>query len=121
MGIELISGGAAAFLNLRRLPARCDARQAAAILGVNEDHIPILVKTGMLSPLGDPIPNSPKFFFTEGLLEKARDEKWLSRASNCVSAIFVKRKNGSALTLILARSQKKRRLKFERPRPPSFP
>ena len=88
MGIELISGGAAAFLNLRRFPARCDARQAAAILGVNEDHIPILVKAGMLTPLGEPIPNSPKFFFTDGLLEKARDEKWLGKASKCVSRHF---------------------------------
>ena len=77
---------------MRRLPARCDARQAAAILGVNEDHIPILVKAGMLTPLGEPIPNSPKYFFTEGLLEKARDEKWLAKASKCVSRHFREKK-----------------------------
>ena len=92
MGIELIPASAVAFLNLRRLPARCDARQAAAILGVNEDHIPILVKAGMLTPLGEPIPNSPKYFFTEGLLEKARDEKWLAKASKCVSRHFREKK-----------------------------
>lgn len=82
---DLIPDTVATFLNLRRFPARCDVRQSAAILGLNEDHIPLLVRYNLLSPLGEPVPNSPKFFFTQDLLAKAGDAKWLAKATKCVS------------------------------------
>ncbi len=63
------------------LPARCDAAQAAKILGFQEHDIPILLKNGLLKPLAKPVPNAVKYFHTDRLLEMARDGAFLSKAT----------------------------------------
>ena len=82
---ELIPQSAAAFLNLRHLPARLDVEQAAALLGHRPDHIAILVRCKMLKPLGDPAANAPKMFALCEVLEKANDRDWLDKASRQLS------------------------------------
>ena len=44
------------------LPARLDAASAAKLLGFAEHDIQVLLRTGKLTPLGDPAPNAPKWF-----------------------------------------------------------
>jgi len=82
---EIISNAAAAFLNLRRLPA------ALALLGRRPDHVPILVKAGLLKPLGDPAPNAVKQFAATEIEERAKDVKWLGNVQRHLSAHWANR------------------------------
>ena len=72
------------FLNLKHLPARVTAEQAAGYLGFSPHEIPILMAKGLLKPLGHPAPNGQKFFLTATLEEMRRDEKWFARASDTI-------------------------------------
>lgn len=76
-GIEL--------LNLRRLPARLDVRQVACVLGFAEHDVPVLVKAKLLSPLGNPKPNSPKYYWAVEIEQLTRDRKWLDRATKVIA------------------------------------
>ena len=49
-------------LSLRRLPARLNYFQTAAVLGFSEHDIPVIVRAKLLKPLGKPAPNAPKYF-----------------------------------------------------------
>src|SRR5512142_2942211 len=69
----------------RGLPARLDAAAAARLLGFAEHDIQILMRTGRLTPLGEPAPNAPKWFAAVELIRLAGDRDWLSRASREVS------------------------------------
>lgn len=80
-----------AFLNWKVVPARLDATQAAWFLGFNPHEVPLLITAGLLKPLGHPARNSTKFFATEILEQLRRDEKWLARASDAISAYWRKR------------------------------
>jgi hypothetical protein len=66
-------------LNLRRLPARLSARQAAAFLNCGDHDIPVLVSHGMLTPLGHPPANAQKYFSPVEVLELAGDSKKMGR------------------------------------------
>ena len=68
-------------LNVLRLPARLDFQETADLLGFRQEHIPILIRAGLLKPLGNPAANAPKFFPTVALEEHAVDREWLHRAS----------------------------------------
>ena len=72
------------FLNVAHLPGRSCAWQGAAILGIEPQHMPILVAKRLLKPLGNPPPNAPKYFSTKYLLRLADDERWLERASDAL-------------------------------------
>jgi hypothetical protein len=61
------------FLNLRNLPARLTAEEAAWFLGFAPHAIPILVAAGLLKPLGQPAPNANKHFATATLCELKQD------------------------------------------------
>ena len=73
MSKVLISEAAATFLGLVRLPGSLDGSQAAALLGIPDDHITPLVKGGLLKPLGDPPKNGIKKFATRDVVDKAND------------------------------------------------
>ena len=79
------------FLSWKVVPARLDATQAAWFLGFEPHEIPMLIATGLLKPLGHPARNSTKFFATETLEQFRRDEKWLARASDAISAYWRER------------------------------
>ena len=59
---ELISARAKELLNLRRLPAMLNAPQTAAMLNLSEHDIPVLIRAGLLNPVGKPPPNAMKYF-----------------------------------------------------------
>lgn len=74
----------AQFLNLRYLPGRVCSWQAAALLGFEVQHIPVLIVARLLKPLGNPPPNAPKYFHTKTLLRHSDDSRWMDRASDAL-------------------------------------
>jgi hypothetical protein len=71
-------------LNTRRLPARLNADQAAALIGVPASGIALLIASKLLRPLGAPVQNSMKVFASVDLEERCRDPKWLDRVTRCI-------------------------------------
>ena len=69
---------------LGQLPARLTAEQAAWVLNCQPHDVPVLVVAHLLKPLGNPAPNSVKYFATGEILELAKDHAWLARVTNAV-------------------------------------
>lgn len=80
----LISAQARELLNLRRLPAMLNTAQTAVLLGLAEHDIPVLVRNGLLEPLGDPPPNAVKSFSTVQVLELAGESAILDKIRRTV-------------------------------------
>lgn len=74
-----VSAQARELLNLRRLPAMLNAQQAAIILGVVEHDIPVLIRAGLLKPLGNPPANAVKYFAGIQILELAGEPARLGK------------------------------------------
>jgi hypothetical protein len=70
---------------LGQLPARLTAEQAAWILNCQPHDVPILVAARLLKPLGNPPPNSVKFFAAHEVLEQAKDRTWLAKITNALN------------------------------------
>jgi hypothetical protein len=82
-----VPGSLAVLLNLRRLPARLDVADTAALLGFHIDDIPVLTKAGLLPHLGvDIADNAPKWFASVLVSKVSEDIAWLSEATTVVSA-----------------------------------
>ena len=69
---------------LGQLPARLTAEQAAWVLNCQPHDVPALVAAKLLKPLGNPAPNSIKFFATADVLEQMKDRNWLVRVSSVI-------------------------------------
>ncbi len=80
----LISAQAKELLNLRRLPAMLNSAQAAVLLGVAEQDIPVLARAGLLKPLGDPPPNAVKSYSAVQVLELAGEIAMLNKIRRTV-------------------------------------
>ncbi len=80
----LISAQARELLNLRRLPAMLNTAQTAVLLGLADHDIPVLVRAGLLEPLGNPPPNAVKSFSTLQVLELAGEIAMLSKIRHTV-------------------------------------
>jgi hypothetical protein len=81
------------FLNLKILPERLTAEQAAWMLGFSTHEIPILTAKNLLKPLGHPASNGPKYFLTATLENLRRDEKWHGKAADAIMDYW-RSKNG---------------------------
>ena len=66
---------------LGRLPARLTAEQTAWVLNCRPHDVPILVAARLLKPLGNPPPNSVKFFAASDVLDLAKDRVWLAKVT----------------------------------------
>src|SRR5262245_5004910 len=82
--VNLAAARAQEVLGLRRLPSRLGVTDAAILLNVGEHDIPVLVRAGLLEPLGHPPPNAVKYFATIELLDRAGDRKWLSQMCDAI-------------------------------------
>ena len=82
--VELLSVHARDLLNVRRLQGRLNARQTAALLNCNETDIPVLVNRGLLTPLGNPPPNSTKYFSPAEILDLAGDPERMGGICNAL-------------------------------------
>jgi hypothetical protein len=58
---------------LRQVPARLTAEQAAWVLNCQAHDVPVLVAARLLKPLGNPPPNSVKYFAASEVLEQVKD------------------------------------------------
>ena len=70
---------------LGQLPARLTAEQAAWVLNCQAHDVPILVGARLLKPLGNPPPNSVKYFAAIEVLEQAKDRTWLAKVTNALN------------------------------------
>jgi hypothetical protein len=86
-----MNNDALTLLNIRRLPGRLTVPQAAVLLGFSEHDIPILIRKGLLKPLGNPVPNAVKYFAKTEVEEHAANPNWLSDATKTVSRHWAKR------------------------------
>jgi hypothetical protein len=82
-------------LNSLRLPARLDAQQTAAFLGIRPHDIPVLVAIKLLHPLGRPSPNGQKYFATCELEELQSNREWLDKMTRAIATHW-QLKNGTA-------------------------
>ncbi len=73
------------FLNCRRLPARLTTCETALLLGFQEHDVAVLVAGGMLTPLGRPVSNAPKYFAAVEVEACARNSDWLAKATRIVA------------------------------------
>lgn len=72
-------------LYLPRLPARLDVGQVSEILGFLPHEIPVLLKAGLLKPLGKPAPNGHKFFSSAEVSALSENREWLDKATRAVA------------------------------------
>jgi hypothetical protein len=72
-------------LFLPRLPARLNVDQAAEILGFLPHELTVLLKTGLLKPLGKPAPNGHKFFSAVEISALSENREWLDKATRTVA------------------------------------
>jgi hypothetical protein len=73
------------FLSLvSQIPARLTVEQVGWLLNCAPTHIRILVRAGLLKPLGDPPVNSEKFFNAEEIFGLTKDGKWLAKVTNAI-------------------------------------
>jgi hypothetical protein len=89
--IYVLNNELKAILNLTRPPARLNTAQTAAYLGFKPHDIPVLAARGFLKPLGDPMPNSDKYYARARVLERLDDEEWLSLATAALSQHWQKK------------------------------
>lgn len=68
-----------------QLPARLTAQQAGWVLNCQPHDVPVLVAARLLKPLGNPAPNSIKYFAASDVMELAKDRKWLMRMTSAVN------------------------------------
>lgn len=72
-------------LNCRRLPARLSTVETATVLGLCDHDIPVLVSGRLLTPLGRPAPNAPKYFAAVAVEANAGDPVWLNEATKTLA------------------------------------
>ena len=70
---------------LGQIPARLTAEQTAWVLNCQPHDIPVLVAARLLKPLGNPQPNSVKYFASVEVLELAKERTWLAKMTNAVN------------------------------------
>jgi hypothetical protein len=82
--LEIVAKQHNRFLNRAHPPARLSATDAAEILGFHEDDMPILVREKLLSPLGNPVHNSTKYFALVHVAALGNNPDCLSMATAAV-------------------------------------
>ncbi len=77
-----------------RLPARLTALETAVLLAFPEEHLAILMRVGLLRPLGRPPRNGHKWFSSAEILKLSQDREWLDKATRTIiRAIYTKNHN----------------------------
>lgn len=83
-------------LFLPRLPARLDVNQVSEILGFLPHEIPVLLKAGLLKPLGKPATNGHKFFSALEISSLSENREWLDKATRTVAKHWKDRNSNSS-------------------------
>ena len=61
-----------------------NAEEVAVLVGYSVHDIPVLVRAGLLKPLGAPAPNAIKYFTSSDIEEKVSDPKWGAGVTYCL-------------------------------------
>jgi hypothetical protein len=75
-------------------PARLTVEQTSCLLNCQPWDIPVLISARLLKPLGNPLPNSRKYFAAVEIIDLMRDRSWLSRVTSTLQQYWLRR-NGS--------------------------
>ena len=70
---------------LGQVPARLNSEQTAWALNCQPHDVPVLVVAKLLKPLGNPPPNSVKYYATREVLELAQDRGWLAKVTQALN------------------------------------
>jgi hypothetical protein len=89
---------------LGQLPARFTAEQVAWALNCQTYDVAILVMSKLLKPLGNPAPNSVKYFTMADILELSKDRTWLAKLTNAIGHHWRKKNLRKKERLIVVRS-----------------
>jgi hypothetical protein len=81
-----------------RVPARLHIEDVAKILGFRTFDITVLISAKLLKPLGNPGPNSSKYFAAVTILELAHDCEWLDKATRFLAKYWKGRNSRRAKT-----------------------
>jgi hypothetical protein len=73
-----------------RYAGRMSSEEAALALGFKAHDVPILVREGLMRPLGDPPANATKYFAATYIQRLAVNESWLAKATKCLNAYWTK-------------------------------
>lgn len=76
---------------LGQLPARLTSEQTAWVLNCQPHDVPILVGARLLKPLGNPPPNSVKYFAALEIIERGKDQTWLAKVTNALNQHWQKK------------------------------
>lgn len=79
---------------LNQIPSRLTAEQVAWVLNCQPHDVPVLVAAKILKPLGNPQPNSVKYFAALEVLEQARDRSWLAKITNALNQHWQRKNAG---------------------------
>ena len=79
------------FLNLKTIPARLNADQAAWLIGCQPHNMPALVVAKQLKPLGNAPTNAVKYFCAAEILELCKDRNWLTRVTTVIQNDWARR------------------------------
>lgn len=82
-------------LSCLRLPARLNVNQTAEALGFLPHEICVLMRGGLLKPLGRPSRNGHKFFCAADILELSQSREWLDRATRTVAKCWHVKNSGA--------------------------
>lgn len=85
---------------LGQLPARLTAEQTAWALNCQPHDVPVLVAARLLKPLGNPQPNSVKYFAAMDILELSKDRAWLARLTTALSQHWQKKNRRKAERIV---------------------
>ena len=70
--------------SLPTLAARLKPEEAARVIGCQPHDIPILVRLGLLKPLGRPPVNAVKYFSRQRVLDLCSKDSWLVQVSDAL-------------------------------------
>jgi hypothetical protein len=90
----------ASLLAVVRLPGRLNNEQAAEVLGFQPHDIPLLVKAGLLKPLGGGPRNCVKFYAACEIEQLGQDPKWLDKATKAISRRAGNNSKGQMLQVV---------------------
>ncbi len=65
--------------------ARLKPEEAAKLIGCAAHDIPILIRAGLLKPLGRVQPNAVKYFSKRKVSELCEDDNWLAKVTDVIA------------------------------------
>ncbi|HTR43870.1 MAG TPA: hypothetical protein VMH87_19845 [Pseudomonadales bacterium] len=79
------------YLNMRNLPARMTSEEVAKFFRMAPHDIPVLVSHGLLTPLGEPLQSSVKYFATVVIKGLCENVEWLHEATKTLQGHWVEK------------------------------